>query len=141
MGIIAKPLCHQQPVDIGTEAQAQRCPHRTAQTGPVRDSRQAHQKPSAHVGSLSSHGRHPRSKGSAPNQVIVTALIGAPGIIQANANHHTNVQNHRNQNLQLPCLHTFSPLEILRFLPFLHKDILLFILMYQYANVQLFLHF
>ena len=69
--VTAQALGYDQPVDVCTCRQSDGRPRRICNTAPVRHTRQAHEKPSRHVGRLRTHSRHPRSETSPAEEICV----------------------------------------------------------------------
>ena len=59
--IAAQTLRHNQPVQIGSQTQADSGPTSVRDAGQISDARQSHQEPAAHIGSLRAHRRYQRS--------------------------------------------------------------------------------
>ena len=89
MCVAADSFCHDPPVYVSSDRKANGCPACICNTGKISKSRQAHQKPAAHVRSLCTHGCYQRSKFSSSQ-------------IDDNGCHYTN----------MCCCHCFSPFHV-----------------------------
>ncbi len=62
MGVAADPFCHDLPVDVSSDGKADSGPSCVRDTGQVRETRESHKKPAAHVRGLRAHSCYERAE-------------------------------------------------------------------------------
>jgi len=104
LGINAQTPCHNKPVDVGADGEANGRPNGLGQTGHQRDGGQAHQKPAAHVGGFGAHGGDQRTE-SASAEVELAGTQVAIGEANSDRDHHGQIQHNGNKNGNKICRH------------------------------------
>lgn len=100
-GMHAQPSCHQLPVQVSADGQADGDPA-FGDAGEEDGARQAHQQPAAHVGSAGGQrGHHAAQTAAAEN--IVIKVVGCPVGKQADQHHPENVHQEGHQHRCAHC--------------------------------------
>ncbi|MCY1214053.1 hypothetical protein D9M72_258570 [compost metagenome] len=111
LGLHAQTASDQQPVEVGTDDQANRDPA-FGETGEVDGTRQAHQQPAAHVGGAGGQRGNEAAETAATQDVVGKVVGGAIGG-EADQHHGRDIDHesdqHRIANTHggLPCLFVF----------------------------------
>ena len=112
MGIVAEPLCHDQPVYISPDCKADGGPRRVGEAGHVGDARKAHQKPAAHIRRLRAHGGDEGTQFSS-SQIKILGRVILFGKDNTDSDDHGQIDNDRQKHQYICRCHNF----ILPFIP------------------------
>ena len=88
LGILAQRLCHEQPVEIGADGEADGDPA-GGNAGQICRTRQTHQQPAGHIRRLCAQTGDPRAELSAAEEILACRLILADKV-------HSDTE-HKNQ--------------------------------------------
>ena len=111
MCVAADSFCHDPPVYVSSDRKANGCPACICNTGKISKSRQAHQKPAAHVRSLCTHSCDKWTKLSSSKIEIRTVII-VLGAKITYKDHCTQIDDNGCHYTNMCCCHCFSPFHV-----------------------------
>ena len=98
-GVGVEPAGHQQPVEVGAHRQTDCRPRGVGNAAPVGHTRQAHEKPTAHIRGFGTHGGHPGAQRTATQEVIAGIGLGSFREKYADADDDEHIAHHGKEKL------------------------------------------
>ena len=97
LGIVAQPLGHDEPVQIGADSQAHGSPEGVADAGDIGQSRDAQQQPGGHIAGLGAHGSDVGAQLPAA-QIELAGGVAGLGAPEDQIQHHGQIGHDGNDN-------------------------------------------
>ena len=97
-GVSTQALGHNEPVQIGTDADAEGSPGDVADAGGVGQAGQTHQQPGGHIRRLGAHSGDQGTQLTAAQVEVAHGLAGGVGIPETQVEHECQIEHDRNDN-------------------------------------------
>lgn len=106
--ILAQPLGYEEPVEVGSDCEADGRPHRIRRAAEVGNARQAHQQPAAHVRRLCRERGCPDANLAPSEEIVLGRLVRTPGEVESDDQDHDDVNAHHGKRDHISMTHDSS---------------------------------